>query len=88
MAASTPVIVGPRDGCFVDFGNAGDAECRILEIISPSGFERFFAEMGEASESGGYADPTVVGARYGVEFDFDSIERICKEHGLRHQAPS
>jgi quercetin dioxygenase-like cupin family protein len=70
------------------FWNAGDAECRILELISPAGFERFFAEMGEASDSGGYADPTVVGARYGVEFDLDSIERICDDHGLRHQAPS
>jgi hypothetical protein len=48
-------------------------------------FEGFFAEMGEASDSGRYADPTVVGRRYGVEFDLGSIERICEEHGLRHQ---
>src|SRR3954449_11878587 len=27
------------------FWNAGDTECRILEIISPAGFERFFAEL-------------------------------------------
>src|SRR5215211_6217975 len=27
------------------FWNAGDEPCRILEIISPAGFERFFAEV-------------------------------------------
>src|SRR5215467_282624 len=27
------------------FWNAGDEPCRILEIISPAGFERFFAEL-------------------------------------------
>src|SRR5881227_206951 len=27
------------------FWNAGDEPCRILEIISPAGFERFFEEL-------------------------------------------
>ena len=27
------------------FWNAGDEPCRILEIIAPAGFERFFAEL-------------------------------------------
>src|SRR6186713_2413134 len=29
------------------FWNAGDEPCRILEIISPSGFERFFQELSD-----------------------------------------
>ena len=29
------------------FWNAGDATCRILEIISPAGFEHYFDELGE-----------------------------------------
>jgi len=29
------------------FWNAGDGPCRILEIISPAGFEHFFEEVGE-----------------------------------------
>src|ERR1700676_3998871 len=29
------------------FWNAGDAPCRILEIIAPAGFEHFFNELGE-----------------------------------------
>src|SRR4029450_11661156 len=35
---------------------AGDTECRILEIISPSGFEHFFAELAELVAQG--ARPT------------------------------
>jgi mannose-6-phosphate isomerase-like protein (cupin superfamily) len=29
------------------FWNAGDEPCRILEIITPAGFEHFFDELGE-----------------------------------------
>ena len=29
------------------FWNAGDTTCRLLEIISPAGFEHFFNELGE-----------------------------------------
>jgi mannose-6-phosphate isomerase-like protein (cupin superfamily) len=34
----------PR-GRWHTFWNAGDEPCRILEIISPAGFEHFFAEL-------------------------------------------
>jgi mannose-6-phosphate isomerase-like protein (cupin superfamily) len=68
------------------FWNAGDAPCRILEIISPGGFEGFFDELGEAM-SGGEFDPAAVGeigARYGLEFDPESVPRLCAEHELDH----
>ena len=45
------VEAGPGDfvhkprGQWHTFWNAGDEPCRILEIISPAGFERFFAEL-------------------------------------------
>lgn len=70
------------------FWNAGDEPCRILEIISPAGFEQFFAEVADASEAGGYVDPTEIGARYGLEFDLDSVPKLCEEHELEHRAPS
>ncbi len=59
------------------FWNAGDGPCRILEIIAPAGFERFFDELA--------ADPEALpalAARYGLEFDFESVPRLCAEHGL------
>ena len=52
------------------FWNAGDEPCRILEIISPAGFERFFAElddMGGAAQrrprGGGGALRSATGSR-------------------------
>ena len=73
----------PRDEWHT-FWNAGDEPCRILEIISPAGFERFFAElvdMGGAAE----ADPAQLGAlsaRYGLEMQPDSVPGLLERFGL------
>ena len=61
------VEAGPGDLVFKPrnqwhtFWNAGDEPCRILEIISPAGFERFFREL---VDMGGVlqADPEALGA--------------------------
>jgi mannose-6-phosphate isomerase-like protein (cupin superfamily) len=65
------------------FWNAGDGPCRILEIISPGGFEQVFAEMASDPEAmtGGDA-AAAMDRRYGVEVDYESIDRLCAEHGL------
>ena len=37
--------------------------------------------------SGGEFDPAAlgeIGARYGLEFDPESVPRLCSEHGLDH----
>jgi len=67
------------------FWNAGDEPARILEIISPAGFERFFAEL---VELGGVAqaEPQVLAelaARYELELDPDSIPGLVQRFGLR-----
>ena len=67
------------------FWNAGDEPCRILEIISPGGFERFFQEL---SDMGGAinADPdelTALGARYGHFFKLDSVPELLERFGLQ-----
>jgi mannose-6-phosphate isomerase-like protein (cupin superfamily) len=75
----------PRDQWHT-FWNPDDAPCRVLEIISPGGFERFFDELG-AAMAGEDFDPAqmgALGARYGLEFDPESIPRLCSEHGLDH----
>ena len=72
------------------FWNAGDTPCRILEIISPAGFEHFFNELGEqmaeaqAVSIGDVPDVMGLAARYGHYFQPESIERLCREHGLVH----
>ena len=75
----------PRDQWHT-FWNAGDEPCRILEIISPGGFEHFFDELGTIMEAPEF-DPAQLGelgARYGLEFQPDSVPRLCEEHGLDH----
>ena len=73
----------PRDQWHT-FWNAGDEPCRILEIISPGGFEHFFDELGELRASPDFAPEQMgpLGAKYGLEFDPESVPRLCAEHGL------
>jgi mannose-6-phosphate isomerase-like protein (cupin superfamily) len=68
------------------FWNAGDEPARLLEIISPAGFERYFEELIELPLDGGPADRvriTVLAAGYGLELDFESIPELLETHGLR-----
>jgi mannose-6-phosphate isomerase-like protein (cupin superfamily) len=87
------VHAGPGDLVFKPrnqwhtFWNAGDVPCRILEIISPAGFERFFEAVGRAMKTGGTKEEVVRGQnelarRFGIEFDPESVPRLCAEHGL------
>ena len=73
----------PR-GQWHTFWNAGDEPCRILEIIVPGGFEHFFDELAAAQERPDFSPELLVelAARYGHEFDLDSVPRLCEEHGL------
>jgi mannose-6-phosphate isomerase-like protein (cupin superfamily) len=72
------------------FWNAGDEPARILEIIAPAGFERFFEEL---SDMGGAlkADPEELGelsGRYELEMDPDSIPRLLERFDLVIGEPS
>ncbi len=64
------------------FWNAGDTPCRILEIISPAGFEHMFDEIA-ANMTNLTADGVQdMYTRYGFEVDSNSITQLCAEHGL------
>ena len=75
----------PRDQWHT-FWNAGDTPCRILEIISPGGFEHFFEELAAAMASSDFGPETApeIGALYGLEFKPESVVELCEEHGLDH----
>jgi mannose-6-phosphate isomerase-like protein (cupin superfamily) len=71
------------------FWNAGDEPCRILEIISPAGFEQFFREL---SDLGGAmnADPAEfarLSERYAVEMLPESVPELVQRFGLRVGEP-
>ena len=77
------LVFKPRDQWHT-FWNAGDEPCRILEIISPAGFERFFDELVDMGGSA-QAAPEDLGAlaeRYGLEIDPGSIPGLLERFGL------
>ena len=89
------VQAGPGDLVFKPrnqwhtFWNAGDEPCRILEIISPAGFEQFFREL-DALGGAMKADPDALGAlngRYALEMDFDSVPGLLGRFGLQMGEP-
>jgi len=71
------------------FWNAGDEPCRILEIIAPAGFERFFEEL---DAMGGVlaASPEQMAelcARYELEMQPDTVPGLLERFGLRPGEP-
>ncbi|HET8804884.1 MAG TPA: cupin domain-containing protein [Gaiellales bacterium] len=82
FAEAGDLVFKPRNQWHT-FWNAGDTPCRILEIISPAGFEHFFRELSERLERG-EADMSDLSPKYGIEFDMGSVQRICDQHGLTH----
>ena len=89
------VEAGPGDLVFKPrnqwhtFWNAGDEPCRILELISPAGFERFFQELVDV---GGIAEATPeqfadLTQRYGLEVQPDTIPGLLERFGLRMGEP-
>src|SRR5262249_19691249 len=66
--------------------NGGDEPCRILEIIAPGGFEKFFHELVDAvAANGGRPEPAWLmeaSGRYGLDFDFESIPQLCERFGV------
>jgi mannose-6-phosphate isomerase-like protein (cupin superfamily) len=72
------------------FWNAGDEPMRILEIISPAGFERFFDElvdMGGVVEAGPEAMAELC-ARYELDMDPDSVPGLLERFDLRFPTPA
>ena len=77
-------IFKPR-GQWHTFWNAGDEPARFLEIITPAGFEEYFAELPKLF-SGGMPDMTglnVLASRFGLEIDPMSIQPLVERFNLR-----
>lgn len=78
------LVCKPR-GVAHAFWNASDEPARLLEIISPGGFEEYFAQLGELFATPGPPDLEAVGAiasRFGLEVDAASVPRLAETYGL------
>ena len=89
-AGQRPMYAGPGDlvykprNVWHTFWNASDEPARLLEIISPAGFEQFFVELGELVSSG-QADAAMLASlntKYGVQVDSGSVAQLVGEHCL------
>jgi quercetin dioxygenase-like cupin family protein len=83
-AGQGELVFKPR-GIQHAFWNPADEPARVLEVISPAGFENYFRELAPllaAPERDEAAMKDVVD-RYGLEIDFDTIPVLAERHGLR-----
>lgn len=83
VAGPGTLVCKPR-GVPHAFWNAGDEPARLLEIISPAGFEQYFPEMA-ALFAMGEPDPArsaEIWQRYGLEMEPASVARLIAENGL------
>jgi quercetin dioxygenase-like cupin family protein len=64
--------------------NAGSTEARMIEIITPAGFERFFRQLAEMFEAGppDPADLEPLAASYGLFFDPTWVPDLMQRHHL------
>jgi quercetin dioxygenase-like cupin family protein len=64
--------------------NAGTEEARMIEIITPAGFERFFAELADLCQAGppdrDILEP--LAASYGLFFDPTWVPELVAKYGL------
>ena len=73
----------PRDQWHT-FWNAGDEPARLLEIISPAGFEHFFEELVDLGGVANASPETLanLNERYGLEMDPESVPGIVERFDL------
>ena len=79
------LVVKPR-GVPHAFWNAIDGETRVLELISPGGFEQYFADLAPILGADGPPDFAAMGqvqARYELTMDVDSIGPLMERFGLK-----
>jgi mannose-6-phosphate isomerase-like protein (cupin superfamily) len=78
------LVIKPR-GVPHAFWNATDEETRVLELISPGGFEQYFADLAPILGANGPPDFAAMGqvqARYELTMDVDSIGPLVERFGL------
>lgn len=80
-ASAGELVFKPR-GEWHTFWNAGDKPLRILEIISPGGFEEIFRVIDALGNELTPERMAEIAARYEVDVDFEGTEPIIERHGL------
>jgi hypothetical protein len=66
-------------------GDARDEPARLLELISPAGFENYFRELAPLLAATARDEAAIgeVVARYQLDIDFGTIPALAEQHRLR-----
>ncbi len=86
LSAGPGEMVAKPRGVPHAFWNADEVEARLLELISPGAFERYFAEMAPLLNAEGEREFERIGqiqAKYRLSMDIDSIGPLMQAHGLQ-----
>jgi quercetin dioxygenase-like cupin family protein len=77
-------ILKPRQIMYT-FWNAGPEEARLIEIITPAGFEDFFADFGAMLRNGGFdaARMAELGAAHGTTYDMTWVPALEQRYGIK-----
>lgn len=71
------------------FWNESRAQARVMEIIIPGGFEKYFGELSRLlAKQGVGREPDIgalmsLGEKYGLRFDMEGTMALLQKHGLR-----
>lgn len=85
LVATPGMLVFKPRGIPHAFWNKGPQPARLLELISPAGFEGYFAEIAEvmAKQRPDLAALPPIAEKYGLTLDLGSIATLRTRHGLR-----
>ena len=85
LSAKQGCLVVKRPQITHAWWNATASPARVLEVISPAGFESYFRELAAIHASQGKSDPRLVADlqhRYGVSASMDWIPVLKATHGV------
>ena len=85
IRASAGTLVFKPRGIFHTFWNESESPARVLEIISPAGFEKYFEEVAALAELGiPPSDPrrAALSEKYHIEFDRSRVMEIAQKYNL------
>jgi quercetin dioxygenase-like cupin family protein len=85
LVTSGSYIVKPR-GIPHAFWNPGPEPARLLEIIAPAGFERYFMQLAALVNKNGPPDDEAIGklaSEYGLTYHMEQVLALATKYGLK-----
>jgi quercetin dioxygenase-like cupin family protein len=86
VAGPGSYVLKPR-GQWHTFWNPGEDELHFVELMIPGGFDAYcqwLSTLLQSSEKPNHAAIETLAAEYGLDFDFDSVTRLCERFGLQY----